>query len=211
MSKNCIQMCIFHGRRTPFEEMQDWGWQGPLIEGIASFFYSSGDLSMSFNSNEHHVKAAAMTAWQSEDKKLLVHDGFDPVTNPYKHEMVCCDEDNQGRSYYGDFELSAVNVDKMIIPMQLRLIKRSTEDIKHSIVIQNIDCVRFTYGNYSLNFRTNEDCESAQKITGWQEWAFCDSIDLPVKQETEEIIVKVSGENSGQIVLYDGFELTPMK
>lgn len=89
-----MKLRLFHGRRHPDEELSDWGFEGPTIEGVAfvrATYWAT--FVVGFHTLEAMELAARQTGWKSFDARMLeitiVEDLIEAVG-----------------SYYGDFELA---------------------------------------------------------------------------------------------------------
>jgi hypothetical protein len=58
-----MQLHLFHGRTTPDESLQDWGFDGPTINEITSLTGTYGELYVHFENEQHLYKAQKQTGW----------------------------------------------------------------------------------------------------------------------------------------------------
>lgn len=62
---------FLHGRDTVEEEMDDWGYEGPTIEGVAWIHGTYGGINVAFISPEAAQAAQALTGWEMWDEHVL--------------------------------------------------------------------------------------------------------------------------------------------
>jgi hypothetical protein len=88
-----MKLRLFHGRRYPDEEMSNWGFEGPTIEGMAwmtSAYITT--FTIGFRTVEAMKLAKRQTGWEIRDDKVL--------------EVAITDDLIEAAgSYYGDFEI----------------------------------------------------------------------------------------------------------
>lgn len=58
-----MQLYLFHGRKTPDEHLQDWGFDGPTINEITSLTGTYGEMYVHFENEQHLYKAQKQTGW----------------------------------------------------------------------------------------------------------------------------------------------------
>lgn len=91
-------LILLHGRKTDNEEMDDWGFNGPLLVEIAWLHWTySNSIDLCFISEKATMKAQIETGWEQFDDCVL--------SMRLKEGLVVTDEPIDGRCYYGDFEL----------------------------------------------------------------------------------------------------------
>lgn len=86
-----IYIHLYHGRKAPDQEMNDWGEDGPVI-GPFDWFHGTYFSTFNFGTTEHG------TIWWLGDNKgfpegLIYYDGM----------------------YYGDFEIVSIDDRKLVI------------------------------------------------------------------------------------------------
>lgn len=88
---------LYHGRHDPEEAMNDWGFEGPSINGIeyitVTYLHT---IRVVFASSEAADKARKLTGWQVWDT--------DTLGILFKDDMVHTKKDGTD-SYFGDFAL----------------------------------------------------------------------------------------------------------
>lgn len=84
---------LFHGRTSPNEELNDWGFDGPIIENVSALTGIYGAMYAHFENEQHLLKAHSQTGWEyCGDYALVVQ----------THEDLLQTIDG----YFGDWELS---------------------------------------------------------------------------------------------------------
>ena len=67
-----MYISLWHGRNNPDEAMEDWGYEGPSIEGVEQLWFTyMGTIRVSFFSVADCAKAKALTGWDSWDHETL--------------------------------------------------------------------------------------------------------------------------------------------
>lgn len=87
-----MRLAFFHGREDPEQDMNDWGFAGPTVEGIA-WTHTTYDtrLVIGFFTKEACDRAQKITGWEYCDDKAL---------EAFYHGDVL----KAGEHYYGDWE-----------------------------------------------------------------------------------------------------------
>jgi hypothetical protein len=96
-------MLLLHGRHDPEEEMQDWGFNGPIIPGIIAVHYTYGGANIFFESVSAANHAQELTGWDKFDDHALKMNQLDDV--------VFIDHPELGRCYFGDWEFQSKTPD----------------------------------------------------------------------------------------------------
>jgi len=94
------QLHIMHGRLNPQEDMKDYGFKGPVLEGVTSLqskYFST--ITIRFESTEAMKKAQELTGWDVWDEtrdilEVATYDDMLMITTP---EGV--------QQYFGDWQL----------------------------------------------------------------------------------------------------------
>lgn len=88
-----MKLILIHGRKTPDEELTDWGFVGPVLKDIK---YVHGTylthIMVGFNSVQAARKAQKITGWESFDQTVL---------EVQLHDDLIKTRDG----FFGDFEL----------------------------------------------------------------------------------------------------------
>lgn len=87
-----MKLYLFHGRATPDEELDDWGFDGPVLQGVDYVHSTYGTLTVGFKEQHHADFAHHTTGWDWSDGKVL--------EMRYRGDLV---ETKQG--FFGDFEI----------------------------------------------------------------------------------------------------------
>lgn len=92
-----LKLHMFHGRHAPDEEMDDWGFDGPTLEGVEWFHVTyMVDFRVKFVSLEAMEAAMAKTGWEVGDELMLY----------VKHQNDLLKTTENGKEcYYGDWSL----------------------------------------------------------------------------------------------------------
>lgn len=89
-----MRLMLMHGRNSPTEEMNDWGFQGPTLDGVEAvhFTYGLSTVRVWFVDVASREKAQEITGWEEcEDNALEMQ---------FHEDLVMA----QGK-YYGDWEV----------------------------------------------------------------------------------------------------------
>ena len=96
--KDLMQLVLYHGRKSPDQEMDDWGFDGPALKGVERIQYTYGHLYVFFSNPAFCEAAKAATGWS---------DHADNALQVGQHDDLLQAAD----SYYGDFYLEVVSDD----------------------------------------------------------------------------------------------------
>lgn len=90
-----MKLVLLHRRRTTAEDMKDWRYDGPTIEGV-KYFHSTyqSTFTIRFISKGFADQAAAIAGWNPWDESVLEME--------FEDECLKC-----GNSLYGDWDLQA--------------------------------------------------------------------------------------------------------
>lgn len=89
-----MDLILFHGRDTPDEDIDDWGFQGPTLHGVLDLHVTyMQTFTVWFNSRENFNAAHAATGWRKWDDLAL--------EMQIEDELVVA-----GGKYYGDWEIA---------------------------------------------------------------------------------------------------------
>jgi hypothetical protein len=101
-----LELHLFHGRKEPNEEMDDWGFSGPTITGIVSMHGTYDELRVRFDTTEDVLAAHQKMGWTGSSS------GMPPTFNrdmeliiPTYEDMVVTWENGE-KNYYGDWILT---------------------------------------------------------------------------------------------------------
>lgn len=104
-----MRLISLHGRLKPDQEMDDWGFNGPTIEGIVAVHFTYGEPHVFFARDEDANKAWEITDWEWFDDKALIARTFDDLLVMDNVEISEDGEVWVGRAYFGDWEVQTVN------------------------------------------------------------------------------------------------------
>jgi hypothetical protein len=76
--------------------MDDWGFNGPIIEGIKAVHYTYGFANIFFESVAEKDQAQKLTGWEEWDS--------DALQMPLHYDMVRAISPELGVCYFGDWE-----------------------------------------------------------------------------------------------------------
>ena len=81
-----MELNLFHGRKTPDEQLDDWGFNGPLIQGIQDISWTYGNLRLHFKDEASWIEARNQTGWEGmgdwsldvaqEEDLIVTKDGY---------------------------------------------------------------------------------------------------------------------------------------
>lgn len=86
---------LYHGRKDPGEQLDDWGFQGPVLRDVKQLQWTYGHLYVLFDTNEQCEAARTQTGWKDgpfEDSLEILMLGDMVVTS---HP--------DGEKHYGDW------------------------------------------------------------------------------------------------------------
>lgn len=93
-----MQLVLYHGRKKPDENLEDWGEQGPVLFGVTGLHQTYGNPAhIFFKTKELRQHAQAITNWRQWDELGLQMKWCD--------DMVECGDEYGPIMYYGDWEL----------------------------------------------------------------------------------------------------------
>jgi hypothetical protein len=95
-----MKMLLIHGRDDPDEDMQDWGYRGQTLEGVAYIHWTYGNLTVGFVSDEAARAAHGHTGWPFFDKAVLEMHQHDDLIRTNNMSGSGADY-----SYFGDWGL----------------------------------------------------------------------------------------------------------
>jgi hypothetical protein len=94
------QMVIFHGRKTPDEDLDDWGFEGPTLDGILWIHFTyMATFNVRFKDLESFNHAKEVTGWPSWDELTL--------SMTFEGDLLKTKD-----GYFGDFELQSPGIKK---------------------------------------------------------------------------------------------------
>lgn len=99
MTNQANDLIFLHGRTDPAQDMDDWGFDGPVLEGVAWVHWTYGNMNVAFVSPEAAQQAADATGWKWMDENIL--------EMTFDDDLVVI-RPNSGRDpaqYFGDFEI----------------------------------------------------------------------------------------------------------
>lgn len=95
-----MKLSLFHGRYDPNQEMDNWGFVGPVLEDVLYMHVTyQCDYSIGFLNLEAAIAAEKVTGWERWGND-------EPVLTMKFHEDMVVAKDTDGRlAYYGDWEV----------------------------------------------------------------------------------------------------------
>lgn len=82
-----MQMLLFHGRKDPDENLDDWGFDAPIIENVAALYVTYQDnFRVQFQTQEDAEIAHKLTGWDFWDHYTLlmtIHDDMIQTKDGY--------------------------------------------------------------------------------------------------------------------------------
>ena len=96
-SKMSLNIKLYNGRNDPEEELDDWGFEGPLLENVKAVQWTYGaEIKIHFHTEEDQRKARELTGWNTLGPEgLCAYVGGEYIET----------EVNDVVSYYGDFNI----------------------------------------------------------------------------------------------------------
>lgn len=92
-----FELYLSHGRKDIEQAMDDWGFDGPRLQGVTGLHQTYGDNQrVVFESVEACKAAQALTGWESWDD--------DQLTMRWEQDLVRTDSAD-GASFFGDWGL----------------------------------------------------------------------------------------------------------
>ncbi len=92
-----MELYLSHGRKTPDENLDDWGPNGPRLQGVKGCHQTyNTPVNIHFVSRAAKDEAQRLTGWETWDEKAL--------TIRWHEDMVHCRCDGVDM-YYGDWGL----------------------------------------------------------------------------------------------------------
>ena len=92
-----MRFILLHGRDNPDQNMDDWGYNGPVLEGVKYLHSVYGNLTIGFRSRKEARTAHKLTGWPYFDEAVLEITFFE--------DLVLCRNKNRKSQYYGDWEI----------------------------------------------------------------------------------------------------------
>jgi hypothetical protein len=90
-----MELYLSHGRKTPDEQLSDWGDNGPRLQGCIGLHQTYGhEANVYFTDNAAMLAAKALTGWEEWDDNAL--------TMRWHEDMVHT-QCNGVSMYYGDW------------------------------------------------------------------------------------------------------------
>ncbi|USQ15519.1 hypothetical protein J2N86_15960 (plasmid) [Legionella lytica] len=86
-----MELRLYHGRTSPEQEMDSWGFEGPILTGVEGIVWTYGIPRVFFGSSDDYNKAKELTGWDE------LGDGLEMSVF---EDMI---KTKQG--YFGDWEL----------------------------------------------------------------------------------------------------------
>ncbi len=89
-----MRVILAHGRNEPDQDINNWGYNGPDLEGVKHVHGVYGDLTVDFRSRREAQKVHELTGWPYFDEVVLEISFFE--------ELVLCEEIDGTIQYFGD-------------------------------------------------------------------------------------------------------------
>src|SRR6185436_1674093 len=94
-----MDLYILHGRKTPDEDLQEWGPNGPRLKGVTGMHETYGTgIRVYFKDRSATLEAQHLTGWEEWDENCLQMRWHD--------DCVVCERDGV-KMFYGDWGLIA--------------------------------------------------------------------------------------------------------
>jgi len=98
-----LRLTTMHGRLNPEQDMEDWGFNGPIIECIIASHSTYGHMNLFFASIEAAQKAHELTGWEWFDDNAL--------EMRFEGDMLLLRPKDAPPAWYGDWELQTMKGD----------------------------------------------------------------------------------------------------
>ena len=92
-----MKFLLLHGRDDPAQDMENWGYNGPELEGVKYVHSVYGNLTIGFKSRMEAQTAHELTGWPYFDEAVLEITFFE--------DLVLCRKPDGTSQYFGDWEL----------------------------------------------------------------------------------------------------------
>lgn len=108
MAHPLMRLITLHGRRSPDEQMDDWGFDGPSFDGIRAIHVTySSQYNLHFETTEFAQKCVDVTGWEWFDE--------DAVQMQFHDDLLYMPNSSE---YFGDWELQTVEGNGRAIPQE---------------------------------------------------------------------------------------------
>ena len=95
-----MRLYLLHGRHKPDDELQDWGFDGPKLEGVEGIHQTYGNpINVHFKTEADCKHARAITGWIELDRTTL--------TMLWDDDMVLIQPEFGEEAFFGDWGLMA--------------------------------------------------------------------------------------------------------
>jgi hypothetical protein len=92
-----MKLITLHGRKSPDDEMPDWGFSGPTLHGIAAVHWTYGTMNVFFTDVAAAKEAHRLTGWTFFDDHAL--------EMAFSDDLLMIKPEGGDVAYFGDFEL----------------------------------------------------------------------------------------------------------
>lgn len=97
---------LLHGRTDFNQVMDDWGFEGPTLRGVAWVHWTYGGMNVAFENRQDAERAAEITGWHWFDDKVLEMEIIDDLV------VIRGNSGRDDPQFFGDFELQDPNHQK---------------------------------------------------------------------------------------------------
>ena len=95
-----FELYLTHGRKSIDQDMEDWGFEGPRLQGVVGTHTAYGNTTIWFATPKDVAAAKALTGWENWDVEALVL--------PYVEDCVKVRDVDGSDAYFGDWGIIAV-------------------------------------------------------------------------------------------------------
>lgn len=93
-----MKLVLLHGRNDPAQDMEDWGFNGPVLQNVDYFHNTyNSTITIGFKSNADADMAHGLTGWKLWDDKVL--------ELMFKDDMVAIKPEGGELAFFGDWEI----------------------------------------------------------------------------------------------------------
>lgn len=123
-----MELELIHGREDPDQDIDDWGFEGPVLSQVHSFRQEYKiTTTVRFMTSEAAEQAQRITGWSKWDETVL--------EVLYHDDMIVTNEPGQPPRYYGDLGVTQQNPtpEISVIASHMRRAERALREAMHSL------------------------------------------------------------------------------
>lgn len=123
-----MELELTHGREDPNQDMEDWGFDGPVLAQVHSIQQEyKSTTTVRFVTTEAADQAQRITGWPTWDEAVL--------EMLYHEDMIVTNEPGQPPRYYGDLRLfhQKPHAEISAVASHMRRAERALREAMHSL------------------------------------------------------------------------------